>query len=240
MSCLRQDTQAVGFDIVMTGTSIDSLLQFITASYNRRATQHGGRRAPLQIVKGTDRPYSVGAAYLSVAHAKVPDSVQSPAGSRFMPVAYLRPAVGAKGRLVIGKLDSGVKIFMAKSIKPLTRTLYEVSYAPECLRKHGSDSIRVEPSEGPSPRVEENIDIARRDRALVSPPASWIRRYGRTEGCYGCSGPSFHGRVRNRACKDRYQNWRDEQQVEPEPPGLGGRGPAGLSAARSSDSDGSS
>ena len=216
MSCLRQDMQTVGFDIVMTGSSIDSLLQFVTASYNRHATQHGGHRAPMQIVKGTDRPYSVGAAYLSVVHAEVPDSVESPAGSRFMPAAYLRPAVGTKGHLVIGKLDSGVKMFMAKSIKPLTRTLYEVSYAPECLRKHGSDSIRVEPSEGPPPRVEENIDIARRDRALVSPPASWIRRYGRTEGCYGCSGPSFHGRVRNRACKDRYQNWLDEQQVEGE------------------------
>ena len=105
MSCLRQDTQAVGFDIVMTGTSIDSLLQFITASYNRRATQHRGHRAPLQIVKGTDRPYSVGAAYLSVVHAKVPDSAQSPAGSRFMPVAYLRPVVGAKGHLVIGRFS---------------------------------------------------------------------------------------------------------------------------------------
>ena len=148
----------------------------------------------------------------------MPDSVETPAGSRWVVAAFIGPTYASRGVLVsalTGKSDDQeVKIFMARSIKLMNKVAFSVDLCPKLLRS----VIRPDVARVPEP--EPQLRDARHPPVKMpasGPPKSWLQEHGRTEGCYACSKDSLHGRVHSVKCKKRYADWLRTQDVVDHP-----------------------
>ena len=107
-------------------------------------------------------------------------------------------------------LEGIKKVFTAKSLKFLTPISFDVSLAQGLLTKTGL-ALNPKLDKGPQKAYEGPIQPG---EIVVKgqPPASFLKEHGRTPGCNACSYPTFHGRVHNKACKERYRLFLQKQQ----------------------------
>ena len=220
---LRLDMQALGFDV--TEAALQFALSYVANMSNHHRMVHGSDRSAHDWLSGQSRSKPTSCAFLSICLAEAPDSIDTPAGSRWIQAAYLGPVMNQQGILVSGVvLDADknpfVKIFQARSVKALSKIAFDVTLCPEFLQLFEVGDGSARPNlpgrdvENASP-IPENIGKS-------GPPADWLRTHGLTPGCYACDrsggGKSFHGRVHSKACCDRYRKWRRDQESKIVPP----------------------
>ena len=159
-------------------------------THNMFRTVHGSRRTPVQKVLGQDRQPLVMSMIASTVFAEVPESVAAPAGSRFIPAAYLGPSYSSRASFVSGLVgpigQQEVNVFQAKSIRVLNKIVFNPELCPTLIRQIGSREMRSEP--------ESVVDLRPLPQPMPSsgPPVLWLRDHGRTPGWYALISP---GRV---------------------------------------------
>jgi len=147
--------------------------------------------------------------------AEVPNSVESPSGSRFVVAAYLGYEYSSKACLVSGKagLENALKVFKAKSIRLLNKIKLAVELCPFFF------SEPPQPGEGPSidQQIHEDPDLKLMPPSMPKsgPRKEWLDRHGRTEGCSACRSVKLHGRAHSVKCKRRYLDWERLQRESP-------------------------
>ena len=81
--------------------------------------------------------------------AEAPSSVETPAGTRWIPCSFLGYLHGSKACLVSGLVGPSLeaakpKVFQAKGIRVLNRIVFEETYVPELLVKVSNKKPSVE------------------------------------------------------------------------------------------------
>ena len=139
--------------------------------------------------------------------AELPDSITGVA--RFSKAMYVRPEFASLGHVVTMIHEGKTKTFVAKSIKHVIPLSFDEKLGPEFLVKFDAN---LKPSEsGTQPSQVVLDDIPKNIDSVKNTPAAWIQKFGKTSGCNTCLRDSFHGRVHNRACVERYKSWLREQ-----------------------------
>ena len=209
LAILRQDYLDMGFQLAIYAESLPFICRYIASCHNFHHKVFGGSRTPHQHVIGQDRPSPVTGFLGSVLFAEVPDSVESPSGSRFVVAAYLGYEYSSKACLVSGKVgpENALKVFKAKSIRLLNKIRLAVELCPFLF------SEPPQPGEGPSidQQIHEdpdpNLKLMPPSMPKSGPPKEWLDRHGRTEGCSACRSVKLHGRAHSVKCKRRYLDW---------------------------------
>ena len=225
LACISQDLLDDGFQLLVNRESIPYIVRYIAVMHNQHHKVFGGNRTPSQHVVGQDRQPFKSSMLGAVVFAEVPDSVQSPSGSRFIPAAFLGYEFASRAPLVSGKVgqpgETSVKVFRAKSIKVLSKIVYAVDFCPFLLKINEEGQGRRSDFD---PTVDSGTGF--KERAPLSmpksgPPKAWLDRFGRTENCYACKQSALHGRVHSARCKRRYETWlREQRQQEENQPGF--------------------
>lgn len=211
LSCVRHDMQTDGVDLVISQETLPYVIRYLAVTHNNHKRVFGGQKTPMQLVIGQERQALQTSAFCSVVHAECPDSIESPAETRFVLAAYLGPEYGSRASLVCAPVGNppAHKIFRARSVKVLDKIVFEAKLCPTFLVSF-SDPQRIE-----SPKPDESDIKPGRPlpQAMPStgPPARWLKENGRTPGCYACQSEKFHGRVHSRRCKERYLAWYESQ-----------------------------
>ena len=205
---IRVDLREEGVDICNTHDSWFQLFKYVAFAHNCFACPGEGARTAREALANRQLPTAKFALYGSVVLAEVPESVQAP--SRFVKACYLSPQWSSMGHTVITTLEGIKKVFTAKSLKFLTPISFDVSLAQGFLTKTGL-ALNPKLDKGPQKAYEGPIQPG---EIVVKgqPPASFLKEHGRTPGCNACSYPTFHGRVHNKACKERYRLFLQKQQ----------------------------
>ena len=218
LATLRADLQLQHVDLVFTEASLWYVCRYLAMTHNYYRNAHGSDKTPADRIIGQKRQPPATALYGTTVFAEVPDSVETPAGSRWVVAAFIGPTYASRGVLVsalTGKSDDQeVKIFMARSIKIMNKVAFSVDLCPKLLRS----VIRPDVARVPEP--EPQLRDARHPPVKMpasGPPKSWLQEHGRTEGCYACSKDSLHGRVHSVKCKKRYADWLRTQDVVDHP-----------------------
>ena len=208
LSCIRHDMQCDQIDLAITKDTVNYIVRYLAVTHNNHKRVFGGNRTPMQLVIGQDRRPLQTAALGSIVHAECPDSIDSPADTRFIHAAYLGPEYGSRASLVCGIIGVPLepKIFRAKSIKVLNKVLYEMQLCPFLLRRVGSS-----PSEAVALEVDKDIVAVPAKMPVSGPTKDWLTAHGRTAGCSACRNVKLHGRTHSAECKRRYLQWYDEQ-----------------------------
>ena len=123
LACLKLDLMHEGLELILDAGNMDRVVRYIAMIHNMFRTVHGSRRTPVQKVLGQDRQPLVMSLIASTVFAEVPESVAAPAGSRFIPAAYLGPSYSSRASFVSGLVgpigQQEVKVFQAKSVRLL-------------------------------------------------------------------------------------------------------------------------
>lgn len=216
VSCLRHAAQTFGYDYNLDVDTLIFLTRYIATTHNWHHKVRGGDKTPSEIITGSTRSEQVTAVFGSVVFAECPLSVESPAGTRWIPGAFLGPQYGSRASLVsaiVGpSTNPELKVFVAKSIKVLDKIIFETKYAPSILFRL-PDSSRSHPR--PSWNVERPAHVLPPAMPKSGPPANWLREHGYTKGCSACSNRVMGGKHHNRACKQRYLDWCKQQESNP-------------------------
>ena len=213
-SCLRYDAQIFGYDYKFNEESASVICRYMSTTYNLFHHVHGGSATPNELVSAR-RPGTVMicAALGSVVFAEAPSSVETPAGTRWIPCSFLAYLHGSKACLVSGLVGPSLeaakpKVFQAKGIRVLNRIVFEETYVPELLVKVSNKKPSVEDV---SKRDDAELRIQPPVMPKTGPPISWLREHGKTKDCFACNNRVSHGRVHSKAFKERYLRWAREQ-----------------------------
>lgn len=230
IACLRHSAQRFGYDYNLDVDTMTFLTRYIATAHNWHHKVRGGDRTPCEIITGSNRSETVTAVFGSVVFAECPVSVESPAGTRWVPASFLGPQYGSRASLVsaiVGpSTNPELKVFVAKSVKVLDRIVFETKYAPSILFRI-PECARVRPQ--PDWNVDRPAYVVPPAMPKTGPPASWLREHGYTKDCSACSHRVMHGKHHNRACKQRYLEWCKQQEVNP--PNVSNRPPSALPSA---------
>ena len=205
LAILKQDLLDAGFRLKTNPESLPFITRYIANSHNFHHHVFGGQRTPMQIVCGQDRQPPTSNLLGAIVFAEVPDSVESPSGSRFVVAAFLGYEYASKGCMVSGKVgaENAPKVFRAKSIRILNKLKFSCELCDFLLTNEALDG-------GPSPSADQQVfddpELKLRPDAMpkTGPPKAWLVQHGRTPGCYACENKTLHGRVHSAKCKKRY------------------------------------
>ena len=221
IACLRHSAQTLGFDYKLDPDSLLFLIRYIATTHKSHHKVRGGEKTPLEIITGSENRSSQTACFGAVVFAETPPSVETPAGTRWIPAAYLGPQYGTRTSLasaIVGDPDyTATKVFLAKAIKCLDRVVFEPKFAPAIIRRLDSDERPKDSAVDVLPPADVGpAHVLPAPMPKTGPPISWIREHGRTPDCYACNHPRGvgHGRVHSSRCKQRYKNWMDEQSKD--------------------------
>ena len=213
MSAVRLELQASALDLKFTEESIPVILQYVSWTLNQFRRPHGGSKTPHEILTGHTRTKPTCSMFGALVFCEVPQSVQTPANSRWIVGAFLGAENGEQGIKVCSEcVDSDgtlkVKVFTAKTVRAMNRLLYDIRLCPQFL---------IPLSDAYVPRLDEPIQTMPTPQSMpkTGPPAAWLKENGKTDGCYGChGGTGFGKRVHSVACRKRYQEWLKQQQTK--------------------------
>ena len=178
-------------------------------SENQFRRPHGGSKTPHELLTGQTRTKPPCCLLASLCFCEVPDSFQSPAGSRWVIGSFLGGVHGEQGLRAASyaATSSGLelKVFTARSIRPMNRVLFDLKM---------SDFILIALEEQFKPEVPGPVRAVPIPAKMGTsgPPASWLRENGRTPNCNACAQPTFGKKVHNAHCKKRYQDWLKNQR----------------------------
>jgi hypothetical protein len=213
MSALRLELQSSALDLKFSEESLPVILQYVAWTLNQFRRPHGGSKTPHEILTGHSRTRPTCSMFGALVFCEVPQSVQTPANSRWVVGAFLGAEHGEHGIKVSAQcVDSDgslqVKTFVAKTVRAMNRLLFDARLCPQFL---------IPLSDAYVPRLDEPIQTMPTPQTMpkTGPPASWLKENGKTDKCYGChGGPGFGKRVHSVACRRRYQDWLKKQQMK--------------------------
>ena len=216
LSTLRSDLQAQGWDIRFDPQVLWYVCRYVAFVLNFYRCVHGSDKTPVDIIVGQKRKPPAITMFGATVFAEVPESVEAPAGTRFVPAAFLGPPLYSRGILVcavVGHVhDTQAKVFMAKSVKVLNKITFDSPMCSDYLVKVAQIQPHPQPAQHP-PMLPDPADPPPEPPKIgKGPPADWLRRHGRTAGCNGCARDYLGGRQHSVACRKRYQDWYDAQQ----------------------------
>ena len=201
ISATRLTLRELGFDVAMTAKGLNTVLAYVAMCHNMHGCFKDSGKSPLELATGKVQSKVHSSMFGSTVLAELPDSVKGIA--RFSKALYLRPEFASLGHVVTMIHEGKPKTFVAKSIKHVIPLSSDDHLGPDFVVRFDSDAVQVS---GTQPKavldeIPKNVD------SIKNTPAAWIRRFGRTQGCNTCSRDSYHGRVHNRACVERYKDW---------------------------------
>ena len=205
LGSLRLDLQREGLDVTFSEAGLTCALGYLAWTENVFRRPRGGELTAHELLAGHSRTKPSCSLYGSLVFAEVPDSVTSPAGTRWVIAAFLGGQSGENGIfvsstcVVAGQLV--VKKFAARSIRPMNRIVFKLEYCQDLLVQISEKFV---PAKDDDPKA---LPTPMPQMPKTGPPASWLHEHGRTPGCNGCSGPSFGKKVHSAACKKRYLEW---------------------------------
>ena len=213
-SCLQYDARMLGYGYHFNEETANIICRYIAGSHNNFHHVHGGSATPTEIVTGRKAAVLVNSALGSTVFAEVPNSVETPEGTRWIPAAFLGYQYGSRACLVSGIVGTvenlHVKVFQAKSIRSLNKIVFETSYAPSLLFRLPEKAAPAEPMS----QAPQDLRIEPATMPKAGPPINWIRTHGRTKDCYACSNSKG---VHSKTCKERYLKWSKEQTSVSQP-----------------------
>ena len=222
--------------IPLESTLVAHLLRYVARVHNIHWVPQGSSCTALDKLRGrinTQKPHTYPFGCHCVARS-VADR-RSHQLEKFSKIVYLGPQTSSGGKilgLLAGESRIGleekdwlqVKLFQA--VKIVAPCLWELSDL-DCMLEP-SPSIPPEPQDPVSP--EKEVDTVppstgkgrpKGQNELVvpvsGPPRKWLEAHGLTPGCLACKSPA-RSRVHNKACKNRYRAWLQDQMNKRQDP----------------------
>ena len=231
ISSVRKDRQN-GVDIITSSMkSWTAIAVYCAMCLNLHSSYQDSKQSPKSLLLGREFKRET-TGFLALVLAEIPDSLKKHTVGRFEEALYLRPELNSLGHVCVFLCKGEEKVFVARSVKFLAPLQWKVSLAPSFICKSELEELedlgeKPEPLKKPGTRIVQPSEIDK----VKNVPSSFIAEHGKTDGCNTCSRSSFHGRVHNKICVERYKSWLRSQRDRESPPkrliGKQGR-PAGL------------
>ena len=138
LACIRRDIYDAGFILKWSKESASFISRYLSQTYNSFHCPAGTKSSPLELAIGQSRNPPTACLIGSTCYAEVPESVEVYAQSRFVPAAYLGPELGSRRILVSAIVGNDpplqqLRVFRAKSIKTLSKVVFEPNLCPWLL-----------------------------------------------------------------------------------------------------------